>query len=66
MKVDGTKTVKVEKEIDLEPVTKVAKDDDNGQATRCAYAAARRRGEPDAPLPGRLRHSAAAIVRKCA
>jgi len=51
MKVDGTKTVKVDKEISLEPVTKIAKDED---AIRPAGAPTLRRPgeENDAPLPG--------------
>jgi len=31
MKVDGTKMVKVDKEISLEPVTKIAKDEETGR-----------------------------------
>src|SRR5215468_1043730 len=51
MKVDGTKTVKVDKEISLEPVTKIAKDED---AIRPAGAPTLRRPgeESDTPLPG--------------
>jgi hypothetical protein len=51
MKVDGTKTVKVDKEIDLEPVTKVAKGEDTGKPPNAPTL--RRAGEEnDAPLPG--------------
>jgi hypothetical protein len=51
MKVDGTKIVKVDKEISLEPITKVAKDED---AVRPASAPTLRRAgeENDTPLPG--------------
>ena len=51
MKVDGTKIVKVDKEISLEPVTKIAKDED---AIRPASAPTLRRAgeENDTPLPG--------------
>jgi hypothetical protein len=51
MKVDGTKIVKVDKEISLEPVTKIAKDEDT---VRPASAPTLRRAgeESDAPLPG--------------
>jgi hypothetical protein len=51
MKVDGTKTVKVDKEISLEPTTKVAKDEDTGKPPNAPTL--RRAGEEsDAPLPG--------------
>jgi hypothetical protein len=51
MKVDGTKTVKVDKEISLEPVTKIAKDEDSGRPPNAPTL--RRAGEEnDAPLPG--------------
>ena len=50
MRVDGTKMVKTEKEISLEPVTKVAKDEDSGKP---GAPTLRRPGEePDKPLPG--------------
>jgi hypothetical protein len=50
MKVDGTKTVKVDKEIDLQQVTKVAKDEGTGKAPGAPTL--RRAGEEsDAPLP---------------
>jgi len=51
MKVDGTKLVKVDKEISLEPVTKIAKDED---AVRPAGAPTLRRPgeENDTTLPG--------------
>jgi hypothetical protein len=51
MKVDGTKTVKVDKEISLEPVTKIAKDEDTGRPPNAPTL--RRAGEEnDTPLPG--------------
>ena len=51
MKVDGTKTVKADKEIDLESVTKVAKDDETAKPPNAPTL--RRAGEEtDAPLPG--------------
>ena len=51
MKVDGTKTVKVDKEIDLESVTKVAKDEETAKPPNAPTL--RRAGEEtDAPLPG--------------
>jgi hypothetical protein len=51
MKVDGTKIVKVDKEISLEPVTKVAKDEGTERAPNAPTL--RRAGEEnDAPLPG--------------
>jgi hypothetical protein len=51
MKVDGTKTVRVDKEISLEPVTKVAKDEGTERAPNAPTL--RRAGEEsDAPLPG--------------
>jgi hypothetical protein len=51
MKVDGTKTVRVDKEITLEPVTKVAKDEGTEKAPNTPTL--RRAGEEtDAPLPG--------------
>ena len=50
MKVDGTKMVKTDKEISLEPVTKVAKDEDSGKP---GAPTLRRPGEePTKPLPG--------------
>ncbi|HST11976.1 MAG TPA: hypothetical protein VLL05_16480, partial [Terriglobales bacterium] len=51
MKVDGTKTVKVDKEITLEPVTKVAKDDESGKPANTPTL--HRAGEEsDTTLPG--------------
>jgi len=51
MKVDGTKMVKVDKEISLEPVTKIAKDEDTGRPPSAPTL--RRAGEEnDTPLPG--------------
>jgi len=51
MKVDGTKLVKVDKEISLEPVTKIAKDEDTGKPPNAPTL--RRAGEEtDDSLPG--------------
>jgi hypothetical protein len=52
MKVDGTKTVKVDKEIDLESVTKVAKKDDDAGKPPNTPTLRRAGEESDAPLPG--------------
>jgi hypothetical protein len=51
MKVNGTKLVKVDKEIELEPVTKVAKDEDTGRPPN-APTLHRPGEESDTPLPG--------------
>jgi len=51
MKVNGTKTVKVDKEITLDAVTKVAKDEDTGKPAK-APTLHRAGEETDAPLPG--------------
>jgi len=51
MRVDGTKQVKVDKEISLEPVTKVATDEDAGKPGK-APTLHRAGEESDAPLPG--------------
>ncbi len=51
MKVDGTKLVKVDREISLEPVTKIAKDEDTGKPANAPTL--RRAGEEtDENLPG--------------
>jgi hypothetical protein len=51
MKVDGTKLVKVDKEVSLEPVTKIAKDEDTGKPPNTPTL--RRAGEEtDESLPG--------------
>jgi hypothetical protein len=50
MKVDGTKLVKTEKEISLEPAIKVAKDEDSGKPG--APTLHRPGEEPTKPLPG--------------
>ena len=64
MKVDGTKLVKVDKEISLEPVTKIAKDEDTGKPPNAPTL--RRAGEEtddSLPEPRSREQRRATIVR---